>query len=375
LPSAAAAAKIPFAMPPETQLLRNLGFPDLRFHSPFNHFDFRRGGRRILVIGPMGSGKTEYSARVWRDSLVALRKTGRIAAATSTCGADRRRVFFIRSLLDRERFPQYPRDALPFRGGYERCGDNIADIRDSFELEALLARRPEVGTWIVDEASFYEERLAYVVANDSQARGTVFIFPTLILNFRREIFNATSRLLLDTATDVFPLTAFCEHPDCLEDSLYTYRYYLVGGEECPALYFDPLIIVGGDQTKTDPREPNYCTRCDTHHHLPGKEYTFLILKPLGEKAAAGELEPLARELELLHGRVDHSELALHLVQRQSPPILLAALKVPCLAEKAIVFLYCEQNLLSRQQVLELVRTLGLDRAYLERRVQDNGRVL
>jgi thymidine kinase len=149
----------------------------------------------------------------------------------------------------------------------------------------------------------------------------------------------------------------------------------VDGEECPALYFDPLIIVGGDQTKTDPREPNYCTRCDTHHHLPGKEYTFLILKPLGEKAAAGELGPLARELELLHGRVDRSELALHLAQRQSPPILLAALQVPCLAEKAIVFLYCEQNLLSRQQVLELVRTLGLDRAYLERRVQDNGRVL
>ena len=37
-----------------------------------------------------------------------------------------------------------------------------------------------------------EERLAYVVANDSQARGTVFIFPTLILNFRRELFNATA---------------------------------------------------------------------------------------------------------------------------------------------------------------------------------------
>ena len=99
------------------------------------------------------------------------------------------------------------------------------------------------------------------------------------------------------------------------------------------------------------------------------------MKPLGEKAAAGDLAPLARELELLRGRVDRSELALHLVRRESPPILLAALKVPCLAEKAIVFLYCEQNLLSQLQVLELVRTLGLDRAYLERRVRDNGRVL
>jgi thymidine kinase len=362
-------------MQPESQLLKNLGFPDLRFHSPFNHFDFRRGGRRILVIGPMGSGKTEYSARVWRDSLVAQRKSGRVAELTSTAGADRRKVFFIRSLLDRERFPQYPPDALPFRNGFERCGDNIADIRDSFDLEAILARRPEVGTWIIDEASFYEERLAYVVANDSRARGTVFIFPTLILNFRREIFNATSRLLLDTATDVFPLTAFCEHPDCLEDSLYTYRYYLVDGQECPALYFDPLIIVGGDQTKTDPRQANYCTRCDEHHYLPGKEYTFLILKPLGEKAAAGDVGPLRRELACLHSDKDRSELAAHLRQRGAEPILMSSLKVPCIAEKAIAFLYCEQNLLPRQQVLDLAAELGLDRTYLEKRIQDNGRLL
>ena len=362
-------------MQPETQLLKVLGFPALRFHSAFNHFDFRRGGRRILVIGPMGSGKTEYSARVWRDSLVALRKSGGVAALTSTAGADRRRVFFIRSLLDRERFPQYPSDALPYRNGFERLGGNIADIRDSFELQDILARRPEVGTWIIDEASFYEERLAYVVANDSQARGTVFIFPTLILNFRRELFNATSRLLLDTATDLFPLTAFCEHPDCLEDSLYTYRYYLVDGEECPALYFDPLIIVGGDQTKTDPREPNYCTRCDAHHYLPGKEYTFLILKPLGEKAAGGDLGPLCRELACLAGDKERSELARHLDRQGAGHVLSNSLKVPCIAEKAIAFLFCERNLLSRQQVLDLVAELGLDAAYLSKRIQDNGRVL
>jgi thymidine kinase len=54
---------------------------------------------------------------------------------------------------------------------------------------------------------------------------------------------------------------------------------------------------------------------------------------------------------------------------------LNALKVPCIAEKAIAFLYCEQNLLSRQQVLELVGELGLDAAYLTKRIQDNGRVL
>ena len=367
-------------MEQETQLLKSLGFPDLRFHSAFNHFDFKRQGRRILVIGPMGSGKTEYSARVWRDSQVAQKKTGAVEAMTSASGADRRKVFFIRSMLDKERFPDYPADALAYRNGYERCGEYTADIRDSFELETVIAGHPEVGTWIIDEAAFYEERLAYVVENDSRLRGTVFIFPSLILNFRREIFNATARLLLETATDIFPLTAYCEHSECLEDSLNTYRYYLVNGQECPALYFDPLIIVGGDQKKTDPREPNYCTRCDRHHYLPAKEYTYLILKPLGEKAAAGDLEPLRRELGLIRGDMKQSELYRYMRQRyleveEPKPVMMNALEVDCIAEKALSFLYAEQNLVSRQQVIELVDTLGLDREYLEKRLRDNGRVL
>jgi thymidine kinase len=319
----------------------------------------------------MGSGKTEFSSRVWRDAQVALRKSARVGQATSTAQADRRQVFFIRSKLDRGRFPDYPPDALPYRGGYERCGERIADIQDSFGLEELLRRHPAVGTWVVDEASFYDERLAYVVQRDSRERGLVFIFPTLILNFRREIFNATARLLLDTASDVFPLTAYCEHPDCLEDSVYTYRYYLQDGRECPALYFDPLIIVGGDRRKEDPREPNYCTRCDRHHHLPGKEYTYLVLKPLGQEASQGDLRPLERELARIRERIEESELYRY-VGREGEDRL-DALRVPCIAEKALVFLHAEQNLLSREQLVGLADRLGLDRDYLNRRLQDNRR--
>jgi len=359
-------------------LLRNLGFPLLEVHHPFNHFDFAKPGRRVLVVGPMGSGKTEYSARLWRDSLVARRKDGAAARETLTAGADRRRVFVVRQALDSSRFPDYPPDALAYRGGYERCGSSIGQARDSFSLETLLAENPDAGTWIIDEASFFDERIAYLMKNESEQRGLVFVCPTLVLNFRREIFNQTARLLLETATDVFPLTAYCEHEECLADSLYTYRYYLVDGRECPALYFDPLIIIGGDRTKDDGREPNYCTRCDRHHRLPGKEYAYLTLKPLGERAARGDIEPLLAELNALSGDVDSSRLAASLRGRAdstqgSDPVDLNALLVPCIAERALVYLYAEQNLLSIEQLKRVVGDLGLDVDFLSRRLVDNRR--
>ncbi len=357
--------------------LKSLGFPSVRVHHSFNHFDFTRPSRRILVIGPMGSGKTEYSARVWRDARVAQQKSGYIGAQTTTDGADRRRVFFIRSLLDAGRFPEYPDDALAFRGGYERCGQNIAKIKDSFSLEEVLKDNPETGTWIIDEASFYDERLVYVVRNASRQRGLIFIFPALILNFRRDIFNPTARLMLETATDVFPLTAYCEHPDCIEDSFYTYRYYQVDGEECPALYFDPLIIVGGDQKKDNPLEPNYCTRCDNHHYLPGKEYTYFTLKPLGEQAARGTVDPLWKELDALKHHKERSLLYDHLKEQfagtPDEHVNMNSLKVANIAEKALIYLYAEQNLLPEELLIRLTEGLKLDRAYMKKTLEDNRR--
>lgn len=355
--------------------LKSLGFPEFTIHHAFNHFDFSRDGRRILVIGPMGSGKTEYSSRVWRDSQVVLAKSEELAGTTTTSGADRRKVFVVRSLLDERRFTDYPDDALAYRGGYERCGESIARISNSFDLEALIRDHPQYGTWIIDEASFYDERLAYVINRESRARGLVFIFPTLILNFRREIFNATARFLLDVSTDVFPLTAYCEHDRCIKDSFYTYRYYIVGGLECPALYFDPLIIIGGDAKKDDAREPNYCTRCDQHHYLPGKEYTFLTLKPLGEEAGRGDLAPLREELRALQTDVKSSRLYRDFTNRYSgdAEFNLNALKVDCLAERALLYLVIEQNLVGADQLQRLAEELKLDRDYLQRRLADNRR--
>jgi len=232
-----------------------------------------------------------------------------------------------------------------------------------------MAANPEAGTWVIDEASFYEERLAYVVESASRERGLTFIFPSLVMNFRREIFNTTAKLLLDTATDVFPLTAYCEHPECLQDSFYTYRFYTVAGRECPALYFDPLLVIGGDREVNDSREPNYCTRCDDHHYLPGKEYTFLFLKPLGEQASRGDAAPLREELGLIKGDLERSHLYRHFHGRYEE-IRMNSLRVSCIAEKALLYLFTEQNLVPNELFLRLVRDLQLDLDYLRRRLSD-----
>ena len=347
--------------------LKSLGFPTITVHDTFT--------RRVLLIGPMGSGKTEFAARVWRDAAIAQKKSDKVKAMTSTGNLDRRKVFFIRSEIDSSRFEDYPDDALCYRSGYVRCGDNIAKIRDSFGLEEVLKDNPEVGTYIIDEASFFDERLAYVVRNYSLEKGCMFIFPTLILNFRRDIFNSTARLMLDIATDVIPLTAYCEHPDCMDSAFYTYRYYQVDGKECPALYFDPLIVVGGDKQKDGSLEPNYASRCDRHHFLPAKEYTFFTLKPLGEEAGRGNVEPLYKEIRALNEDKEHSELYRNLMLRYgSDPdgeIYINSIVPNHIAEKALCYLFCEQNMIGETLLLKLARDLELDTVYMSKTLSDN----
>ncbi len=360
---------------PGADFLRSLGFPTLDVHESFTHFDFTTPGRRVLVIGPMGSGKTEFAARVWRDAAVARKKSSVIASLTSTGVLDRRNVFFIRSEIDGARFSDYPDDAMAYRSGYIRCGENIARIRDSFGFEQVMKDNPEAGTYIIDEASFFDERLAYVARNYAIEKGCMFVFPTLILNFRREFFNSTARLMLDIATDVIPLTAYCEHSDCLSSAFYTYRYYQVEGKECPALYFDPLIVVGGDRIKDSDLEPNYAARCEEHHFLPGKEYTFFTLKPLGEEAGRGNTKALMNELEALHEKPEASMLYDNLICRYGDSddagIYLNSILPGHIAEKALAYLFCEQNLIGESLLVHLVSELSLDTAYLEKVLAEN----
>mgnify|MGYP000942794536 FL=1 len=124
----------------------------------------------------------------------------------------------------------------------------------------------------------------------------------------------------------------------------------------------------------------YCTRCDRHHYLPGKEYTFFTLKPLGESASRGDSRPLLAELDAIAGNMEQSRLfaslrRLYLDGPDQSPEHMASLAVPCIAEKALCYLYAEQNLLSAEQVRSIVADLGLDRDYLRRRLSDNRRPL
>lgn len=366
-----------FDQPSNEDFLKSLGFPTLEVHQTFSHFDFTRPGRRVLLIGPMGSGKTEFAAKVWRDANIAKRKSNQVKAITSTGEVDRSNVFFIRSQIDGARFTDYPEDAMAYRSGYIQCGSNIARIRDSFDFEKVLEDNPTVGTYIIDEASFFDERLAYVVRNASLQKGIMFIFPTLILNFRRDIFNSTARLMLEIATDVIPLTAYCEHDDCLRDAFYTYRYYSVDGLECPALYFDPLIVVGGDSTKTGSENPNYASRCDEHHFLPGKEYTFFSLKPMAEDANKGNIKALRTEIDNLKYHMKRSQLYKNLAARYkgdpNEEVYMNSLRPDYIAEKALMYLFNEQNLVSEDMLVRIVNELDLNREYMERVLTDNRR--
>lgn len=350
------------------QTLDSLGLPNLDVHHPFHHFDFTREPRIILVIGPMGSGKTEFSARVWRDAQVLRGKSSRFAQKTTERGADRRNVFFVRSALDRKRFPNYPPDALAYRGGFERLGNQIATVEDSWQLEELIRSQPEFGTWVVDEASFYEERLAYLIARLHRERGLTFILPTLLLNFRNEVFNQTARLLMEVATDVFPLTAYCEHPDCARDAHFTWRYYSLGGRSIPAPYFDPLIIVGGDTRSGDARQPNYETRCPEHHTLPAKVYTYLVLKPLAERYRRGLDRELMDEIQNLSHLPRQSLLWQELAREGEEALGVADL--PVLAERALVYLCAEAALLTLAEAVRIIRRFDLDEVYFRLRIQD-----
>ena len=106
----------------------------------------------------------------------------------------------------------------------------------------------------------------------------------------------------------------------------------------------------------------------------------VITKPLGQRASVGELAPLETELRAISTDLEKSELyrslkAKHFDTANPSHAHMNALKVPCIAERIVVYLFAEQNLLSAEQTRGLVERLGLNREYLFRRLRDNKRPL
>ena len=89
------------------------------------------------------------------------------------------------------------------------------------------------------------------------------------------------------------------------------------------------------------------------------------------------MEPLAGELRLLHEDIDNSELYRLLEKKYSESdtgqVNMNALKVPCIAEKALVYLYAEVNLITEVQLRTFCENLRLDRTYIEKTLADNRR--
>ncbi len=191
-----------------------------------------------------------------------------------------------------------------------------------------------------------------------------------------KFFNQTARLLLETATDIIPLTAYCETRSASKISS-TPTLLPVDGQSAPPCISTPSSL-SRDRTKHDGREPNYCTRCDEHHYLPGKEYTFFTLKP-GGTGARGNIAPLLAELNAMQGNIGESRLYASIESRckEGPDheVQMNALRVPLIAERALAYLYAEQNLLSEEQMRFFISELNLDRDYLSRRLADNRRPL
>jgi thymidine kinase len=102
----------------------------------------------------------------------------------------------------------------------------------------------------------------------------------------------------------------------------------------------------------------------------------MILKPLGELAYGGNIEPLNKELNLLKNDIQKSELYNHFdkkfIQSEDPkPIMMDALRVSCIAEKALIYLFSEENIISSEQMEDLAEKIRCDVDYINERLVEN----
>jgi thymidine kinase len=102
----------------------------------------------------------------------------------------------------------------------------------------------------------------------------------------------------------------------------------------------------------------------------------MTLKPLGQLVYGGDVKPLLKELNFLKHDIERSQLYRHFTGKYidveyPTPIMMNALKVSCIAEKALIYLFAEENIISAVQMQSLVHEIKADTGYINERLQEN----
>ena len=86
---------------------------------------------------------------------------------------------------------------------------------------------------------------------------------------------------------------------------------------------------------------------------------------------------MKEELEYLKNEMKESLLYKHMLKRyesdKDGDVYMNALFPACIAEKALIYLFAEQNLIPEELLLKLVNELKFDREYMRKTLSDNRR--
>ncbi|MFQ6001099.1 MAG: thymidine kinase [Anaerolineae bacterium] len=188
----------------------------------------RDGGWVEVICGGMFSGKTEELIRRVRRAQIAKQK-----------------VQVFKPTLD----DRYSRVKITAHSGLDLEAQSVRKAEEILELV-----RPQTSVVAIDEAQFFDRRLADVCRTLADS-GKRVIVAGLDMDFRGEPFDPVPHLMAE-AEMVDKLQAICVV--CGDAASRSQR--LIDGR--PASYDDPIILVGASEA--------YEARCRHCHEVPGR---------------------------------------------------------------------------------------------------------
>jgi len=325
-----------------------------RKYSIIKPFNFLEGNKIISIIGSMGTGKTEYCAKIYKDSLT-LRDKKITTENFIFKGYDKTRVFYLKNINDVDRF-KYPNNSISFRNNYvEIDKEDFAIVSKYKEIENIFKNNFIHGTFIIDETCFYDEKLISIIKKEAKKRQGIIICSSINLNFRREVFNNTMKLLLKNTDETILLETYCNYKNCISNASYSYRYYKIEDNFAPALYFDPLVIIDKGS------EIFYSSVCKDHHILPAKEYSHnQLLDILKNKQLSQELYHIKNNIKnsILFKSIEKKYLSL-----KDKELIFNSMNIKYLSERILNYLFFELNLINEEFFIKIVKDLDLNEEF------------